>query len=166
LVRVVPLPVGGRAPPPRPQTTRDLTGAFKKGWGYEGFKRALYEQDWFDSSTERDMANILDDADDIQFWSRLQIGDLPILWSNEGRQYNPDFVAVTADGDHWLVEVKMDKEMSSEDVLGKREAAKRWVQYVNADEQPTATWHYVLASETDIKTAKGDWNAIKSIATV
>jgi type III restriction enzyme len=54
--------------------------------------------------------------------------------------------------------------MTTEAVQGKRTAAKRWVQYVNADEQTTDTWHYLLVSETDIKTAKGDWDALKRIA--
>jgi hypothetical protein len=57
-----------------------------------------------------------------------------------------------------------DKDMTSAPVQGKRKAAKRWVRYVNADEQTTDTWHYLLVSETDTKTAKGDWDALKRIA--
>jgi hypothetical protein len=44
----------------------------------------------------------------------------------------------------------MDKEMSSTDVKGKRDAARRWANYVNADEQVTVTWRYLLLSETDV----------------
>lgn len=65
-----------------------------------------------------------------------------------------------------MVKVKADKEMTTEAVQGKRKAAKRWVQYVNADEQVDEIWHYMLAFETDIKTAKQDWDALKRIAGV
>ena len=150
----------------RPQVTSDRTGPYKARVGYEGWAKAMYEQEWFDSSTERSMANLLDGAASIEFWARLQNNDLPILWSSAGQQYNPDFVAVERDGDHWVVEVKADKEMTTEAVQGKRKAAKRWVQYVNADEQVDEIWHYMLASETDIKTAKEDWDALKRIAGV
>jgi type III restriction enzyme len=59
---------------------------------------------------------------------------VPILW-RELREYNPDFVAIDTSGNHWLIEVKMDKEMSSEDVQGKRHAALRWANYVNEADQ-------------------------------
>jgi type III restriction enzyme len=148
----------------RPQVTFDRTGPYKARVGYEGWARSMYEQEWFDSSTEREMANLLDSTDAVAYWARLQNNDLPILWTNAGQQYNPDFVAVETDGDHWLIEVKADRDMTTEAVVGKRNAAKRWVQYVNADSSVSETWHYLLASETDIKTAKGDWEAIKRLA--
>lgn len=34
----------------------------------------------------------------------------------ERRQYNPDFIVIETDGTHWIVVVKMDKEVESEDV--------------------------------------------------
>ena len=62
------------------ETTLDRTGGFKKGVGYEGWKKGYYEQAWFDSAPERDTALILDDAADISYWVRLHINDLPIVW--------------------------------------------------------------------------------------
>jgi type III restriction enzyme len=59
-----------------------------------------------------------------------------------------------------VVEVKMDKEMESTDVKGKREAAKRWANYVTADEKVGVTWLYLLVSESDVDTAKGSWSAL------
>ncbi|MHB8575469.1 MAG: DEAD/DEAH box helicase, partial [Dehalococcoidia bacterium] len=115
----------------RPETSSDRFGAFRKGVGYEGYKKSLYAQDWFDSSTERDAANILEDEDTITAWVRLQIGDLPILWTG-AREYNPDLIAVDTDDRHWIIEVKMDKEMTTAEVQGKREAATRWSNYVSA----------------------------------
>src|SRR5207245_11701721 len=129
-------------------------GAFKKGVGYKGDTKSLCTQDWFDSSTERDVANVLDDERTITLWVRLQVGDLMIRWTGT-REYNPDFIAVDTEGTHWVIEVKMDKEMASLDVQGKRDAARRWANYVSDDEKVDVRWRYILLSESDVRTAKG-----------
>jgi type III restriction enzyme len=147
----------------RPETSSDRFVAFKRGLAYEGYKKSLYEQDWFDSSTERDVANLLEDEPTITLWVRLQIRDLPIIWTDDGREYNPDFIAIDAEGTHWIIEVKMDKEMKSEDVAGKRKAARRWANYVTADKKVGVTWRYLLVSEADVETAKGSWSALKKL---
>ncbi len=143
----------------RSETSQDRFGAFKKSVGYEGYTKSLYAQDWFDSSPERDVANILDTEDAITLWVRLQTGDLPILWSG-AREYNPDFIAIDTDDTHWVIEVKMDKEMKTAEVQGKREAARRWANHVSADDKVGTTWRYLLLSETDVRTAKGSWEAL------
>jgi type III restriction enzyme len=140
----------------RPETTTDRYGDFKgkKGIGFEGYRKSLYTQDWFDSSTERDVASILEDAPDIAMWVRLQLHDLPILWT-EAREYNLDFIAVDREDTHWIVEVKMDKEMTGADVQGKRDAARRWANYVSGDQKVGTRWRYLLVSESEVKTARG-----------
>jgi type III restriction enzyme len=146
----------------RTEVSPDRLGAFKKGVGYE-YKKSLYAQDWFDSSTERTVTNVLEDEPAIAYWARLQIGDLPILWT-DGRDYNPDLVAVDQAGDHWLIEVKMDKEMTSADVRGKRDAARRWANHVSSDAKVNGVrWRYLLVSESDVETAKGSWEALKRL---
>ncbi len=147
----------------RPQTSRDRFGTFKKGAGYEGFRRSLYAQDWFDSSPERDVANTLDDEETIDLWVRLQLGDLPILWTG-GREYNPDFIAIDREQTHWVIEVKMDKDMETADVQGKREAARRWASYVSADDKVAVRWRYLLLSESNVRTGKGSWRALEQLA--
>ncbi len=144
----------------RIETSLDRYGPFRKGVGYEGYRTSLYAQDWFDSAPERDAANILEDEETITLWVRLQIGDLPILWSGT-QEYNPDLIAIDREGTHWIVEVKMDREMASTAVQGKREAARRWANHVSADEMVSVIWRYLLVSETDVKTAKGSWPALK-----
>ncbi|MEM7362920.1 MAG: DEAD/DEAH box helicase family protein [Pseudomonadota bacterium] len=145
--------------------TKDRHGTFKKSSAYEGWLKSIYPVEWFDSSTERTLAAMLDTSDEIASWVRLQQNDLPILWRNDGRQYNADFIAIEVDGTHWVVESKMNKEMTSEEVQGKREAAKRWVNYVNADPTVAVTWAYLLASETNISEARGSWGALKVLGT-
>jgi type III restriction enzyme len=109
------------------------------------------------------VANLVDDDDGVASWVRLHIGELPILWNSAGQEYNPDLIVISLDGIHWVVEVKMEKEMSSDDVRGKREAARRWTNYVNADEKVGATWRYLLVSESDVETAKGSWSALRTL---
>lgn len=139
------------------QTSQERIGAVKKSTGYEGWSKSLYEQVWFDSSTERDLANILDDADEIAVWVRLHIKDLPIRWENGN--YNPDFVAVEAGGTNWLIEVKADNEVASADVRSKADAAQRWANHVSAKVE--VSWNYLFVSETAIERAHGDWTALK-----
>lgn len=142
-------------------TNPDRMGKHNKGAAYE-YAKSLYAQDWFDSGTERDVANLLDNGNDVEWWLRLQTGDLPILWAS-GREYHPDFIALDEAGVYWVIEVKSDKEMSSEEVQAKREAAKRWANHVSADAQVDATWRYLLVSETHVATAKGSWPALKAL---
>jgi type III restriction enzyme len=141
----------------------DRLGPFSKSLAYEGWTRSFFPVEWFDSSPERTVANMVDADDGVVCWVRLHINELPILWNSGGQQYNPDFIVIEGNATHWVVEVKMDKEVSSEDVRGKREAAMRWANHVSADNQVGATWRYLLVSESDITTAKGSWSALKGL---
>lgn len=147
----------------KPEFSTDREGAFKRGVAY-GYGKSLYTEDWFDSSPERTVANMAEQADEVRFWVRLQRNDLPILWA-EGRNYEPDFIVVEQDDTHWVVEVKQDKEMPTEAVKGKRDAAKRWANHCSADPKVGVRWRYLLVSETDVDTAKGSWPALKKLGT-
>lgn len=133
----------------------DRLGPFSESLVYEGWTRSLFPVEWFDSSPEKTVANMIDGDDGVVCWVRLHINELPILWNSGGQQYYPDFIVIADDGTHWVVEVKMDREMSSEEVQGKREAAMRWANHVSADGTVGTTWRYRSVSETDINTAKG-----------
>jgi type III restriction enzyme len=141
----------------------DRFGAFSKTVAYDDWKRSLFPIEWFDSKPERTLANMVDEDEGVRLWVRLHIGELPILWNSAGQEYNPDFIVIERDGTHWIVEVKGDKEMTSEDVKGKREAAKRWANYVTADDKVGVTWRYLLVSESDLDMAKGSWPALKKL---
>jgi type III restriction enzyme len=141
----------------------DRLGAFARSMAYEGWKRSLFPVEWFDSKPERTVANMVDDDSQVALWIRLHIGELPILWNSGGQEYNPDLLVVEKDDTHWVVEVKMDKEMTADDVRRKRKAALRWANYVTADDKVDARWRYLLVSETDIETAKSSWEALKSL---
>jgi type III restriction enzyme len=145
--------------------TSDRLGPFLKSLAYEGWKRSVFRVAWFDSEPERRVANMVDDEPSVLCWVRLHVNDLPILWNSAGQQYNPDLIVIDSDGTHWVVEVKMDKEVASADVQSKREAATRWASHVNADTATNVTWRYLLVSESDIATAKGSWEALKRLGT-
>jgi len=141
----------------------DRFGSFLKSAAYDDWQRSLFQLEWFDSRPERTAANMLDASDNVVCWVRLHTGELPILWNSAGQQYNPDLIAIETDQTHWVIEIKMDKEMAAPDVLGKREAAMRWARYVTADESVGVTWRYLLVSETDVETARGSWPALKKL---
>jgi type III restriction enzyme len=141
----------------------DRFGAFAKAVAYEGWRRSMFPLEWFDSRPERTVANMVDADDYVACWVRLHTGELPILWNSAGQQYNPDLLVVETDGTHWVVEIKMDKEMVSADVQGKREAAQRWANYVTADASVGKTWRYLLVSESDVEMAKSSWPALKRL---
>ena len=102
---------------------------------------------------------ILDDADEIDLWCRLQTGDLRIVWESDGRQYAPDFVAVETEGTHWVIEPKADRDLASPTVQGKEIAATRWAQHVSS--QTGTEWRYLLVGETDVAKARGSWATLR-----
>lgn len=143
----------------RPVTSLDRrVEKFSRSTGYEGWHKSYYDQVWFDSGTERDLANLLDDAGEIQVWVRLHLGDLVIHWKQGN--YNPDFLAIDDEGTRWVMEVKSDKEAPTPVVQGKRQAAQEWANHVSFAEGIDERWRYLLASETNIAQAKGDWGAL------
>ena len=138
-------------------------GVFSKSTAYEGWQRSVYPLAWFDSGPERTVANVVDADDSVAWWVRLHTNDLPILWNSGGQQYNSDLLVIEVNRTHWIVEVKMNKEMGSADVQGKREAAKRWANHVTADATVGTTWRYLLVSESDVETAKGSLSALQKL---
>jgi len=157
------------APLQKPRTARkwheaEHTQTFDKGTAYNGWKRNLYAYAWFDTAPEYRAAQAIDDAGTVVVWARLHRGDVPITWTQEGREYNPDFVVIEeTDGKRvcWLVETKMNKEMTSDEVVGKRRAAKTWANTVNSSGRAGGEWRYLLLSEDDVKDAGGYWEQMK-----
>jgi hypothetical protein len=48
-------------------------------------------------------------------------------------------------------------------LLQDKEAAKRWANHFTADATVGTTWRYLLASESDVETAKGSWPALQKL---
>ena len=141
-------------------------GPFVRRQRYVGWTRSLYDEVWFDSSPERDLANMVDSSGDVRVWVRVHRGDLKILWQDEegsARWYNPDFVVITVDDTHWIVEVKADNDLHDVDVQRKRQAAQRWATRVSLDPAIGQQWQYLLVSESDVDAVRGSWVALKQL---
>lgn len=137
---------------------------FEKTTAYNGWKKNLYEYAWFDSSPEYTTAKAIDAAESVVVWARLHINDIPITWTTSERSYNPDLVVVEEiDGQrvHWLVEVKMNREITSEEVIAKRKAAVTWSNTVTNSGKVEGPWKYLLLSEDDVKDSFGKWEQMK-----
>ncbi|QGP90585.1 hypothetical protein GKZ92_22990 (plasmid) [Gordonia sp. 135] len=147
------------------QHQKEKVETFQKGLAYNGWSRALYEYASFDSSTEYTAAKAIDAAESVAVWARLHIKDIPITWTTAGRQYNPDFVVIEdVDGTRhcWLVETKMNKDITSGEVIAKKAAAETWANTItNSGKVGDDQWHYVLLSETDVEHSHGNWEQMK-----
>lgn len=154
-----PLP---RKRPARSETTKNTAGRFRRGVGYEGWKRSYYPQVSFDSEPELRFAQIVDDADHVSFWVRLARGDMPIMFTSSENHYHPDFLVVLNDGTNILVEVKGAAFVKDEAVQQKREAARRWARHATAE--MGGQWEYILVTDADIKASRASWPAIRAVA--
>ncbi|MGB8886914.1 MAG: DEAD/DEAH box helicase family protein, partial [Candidatus Korobacteraceae bacterium] len=95
-----------------------------------------------DNGFERDFAKFLDNASDVESFSKLpQLFGFSIEYTDGGmnlRSYYPDFVAVDQQGTRWLLE---SKGAETEDVAHKDAAATQWCE--NATELSGTKWQYL-----------------------
>ncbi|MFF3675121.1 DEAD/DEAH box helicase [Streptomyces sp. NPDC002120] len=146
------------------QVAGHADGSFDKAIAFNGWSKNLYSHSWFDTTPEFKAANAIDSGKNVVVWARLHINDVPITWTSEGRQYNPDFVVIeVSDGQRmgWLVETKADKDITSDEVVAKRRAARRWANTANSSSDVDVTWHYLLVGEQDVEDAQGSWELLK-----
>ncbi len=112
---------------------------------FGGFSKCLYPVQKFDSDAERQLAVILDREADK--WFKPARGQFQIYYrAGTGEQeYQPDFVAETADC-IYMLEPKARNQLDAPDVVAKKEAALRWCQ--NASDHAKTyngkPWVYVL----------------------
>ena len=146
------------------QVAGHADGSFDKAVAFNGWSKNLYSHAWFDTAPEFKAANAIDSGKCVVAWARLHINDVPITWTSEGRQYNPDLVAIEeVNGQRvgWLVETKADKDMTSAEVVAKRRAARRWANTANSSPDVDITWNYLLVGEQDVEDAQGSWEFLK-----
>jgi type III restriction enzyme len=112
---------------------------------FGGFKKCLYPVQKFDAEGERILAVILDREADK--WFKPAKGQFQIFYKlgADHPEYQPDFVAETADA-IYMLEPKARNKMDDPDVLAKKEAAVKWCK--NATDYATKhggkPWHYRL----------------------
>ncbi|WP_346014665.1 DEAD/DEAH box helicase [Thiocystis violacea] len=92
---------------------------------FGGFKRCLYPVQKFDSEAERILAVILDR--ETEKWFKPAKGLFQIFYrlGADHPEYQPDFVAETADA-IYMLEPKKRTAMNDADVMAKKDAAEEW----------------------------------------
>ena len=121
---------------------------------FTGFTKSYYVECKFDSKTEQDFSNVLENDPEVLKWLRPASNQFNIYWSNGSRKYEPDFVVETADT-IYMVETKAKKNMQDADVLGKKKAAEEYCK--NASEFTKTVggkpWKYVLLAHDTVDRA-------------
>lgn len=110
-----------------------------------GFKKSCHQALKFDSKSEKDFAALLESEKAVIKWLRPAPMQFRIYWDHDKKNYEPDFVAETADS-IYIIEIKAEKDMEIREV---KEKAKAAVEYCkNATEynakQGEKPWRYVL----------------------
>jgi len=83
----------------------------------------------------------------VEVWVRLESGDTPVTWRSG--VYQPDFAVRTKNGKLWLLEVKADKDLDTQSVRQKKEAAEEWTRIV-AD-SGFGNWTYRLIPQSQVE---------------
>lgn len=103
-----------------------------------------------DNDFERKFAKFLEDASDVRSFAKLpQRFGFTIEYTDSAtnlRYYEPDFVAVNADGDHFVLETKGREDI---DVAHKDRAARAWCD--NATALTAASWRYVKIPQAEFE---------------
>jgi type III restriction enzyme len=159
-----------RTPGNPPRNRNEITNSrqFVRGYPYSGWAKSFYDINTFDSySAEFHLAEILEAAQspEIKAWLRIN-PDVPLYIPYKSgaitRNYLPDFIVIDLNGVYWIVEGKADSEMDDLTVIAKRDAAREWVNTVNASSDVHQRWAYLLVSESMVKNASGSWANLKA----
>jgi type III restriction enzyme len=112
---------------------------------FTGFRRCLYTEEKFQSDPERKLAVILDR--DALKWFRPARGQFQILYRKgaDPQEYQPDFVAETADT-IYMLEPKRRTDLGTEEVEAKKTVGAQWCRHASqyALTYGGKPWRYVL----------------------
>ena len=118
---------------------------------FGGFKRCLYPVQKFDSDTERNFSIILER--EAKKWFKPITGQFQIFYIDgiRHREYLPDFIA-ELDNEVIMVETKAGKDMESELVINKAEAAKKWCSDASEYllQHGGKPWKYLLIADDEV----------------
>ncbi len=117
-----------------------------------------------ENELERDFARFLDDAPDVRAFAKLPDPfGFVIEYIDPGasmRHYRPDFVAVTDEGTHWLIETKGAETV---EVVHKDRAATLWCE--NATALTGTPWRYLKVPQKEFqKLQPGDFSDLLALA--
>lgn len=112
---------------------------------YMGFTKACHPQYKFESSSEKVLAQIIEEDKSVSKWLRPADKQFRLYWANNSKLYYPDFVVERNDA-IYLVEVKAANQVDTGEVQDKKRAAMNYCKY--ASEYNIANgkkpWKYVI----------------------
>jgi type III restriction enzyme len=149
-----------------PDEVFPLNAAWAAHRWYRGWTKSILPAVRFDAkTTEFTLANLFEaSTPEVSWWLRVESHQgLWIPWAHHKRHY-PDFVVVTSDGEHWLVEGKADDRANDPEVKAKKAAGFEWARFANDSGDTPDVWHYLFATETAIRQAGGTWAGLKNFA--
>ena len=125
---------------------------------FTGFKKCLFDKQKFDSSTEKDLSEILENASAVLKWFKPNNDRAKeifnIKYPDDERQlhnYYPDFIVETV-SDKYMIETKASNQMTDKTVLAKKEAALKWCEIATDFEKKHngKAWHYLLIPDNTV----------------
>lgn len=138
---------------------KDSQKSFIRKYIFDGFKKSYYLENKFDSGTELDFANVLEIDSKVKKWLRPAPTQFNIYWSNGAKKYEPDFIVETDDC-IYMIETKMAKDATTEEVLSKKAAAELYCSQATkyTKEHGGKPWKYVLLTHDKVdRTASFDY---------
>ena len=129
-----------------------------KNMVFTGFKKCLFDKQKFDSSTEKDLSEILENASEVLKWFKPSNDRAKeifnIKYPDDERQlhnYYPDFIVETV-SDKYMIETKASNQMTDKTVLAKKDAALKWCEIATDFEKQHngKPWHYLLIPDNTV----------------
>ena len=120
---------------------------------FNGFTKACHTMYKFDSSTERDLAIVLERDNDVLKWLRPAPQQFDIYYGRGVKdRYEPDFIVETSDT-IYMVETKARKDLNDKTVLQKAKAARSYCDAVTEWNKDNGgkPWKYVLIAHDDVR---------------
>ena len=151
--------------PPTSRHKVTSSKAFVRLHPYSGWERSIYETVAFHAfSTEFRLAELFDTTAGVKAWVRLDATVplmIPYTLGAITHHYLPDFIVFDDAGVLWIVEGKAESELTNPVVVAKRDAAREWVNTVNAASEVQDRWGYLLAGEK-VTAAAGTWAELRA----
>lgn len=113
-----------------------------KQYLFEGYKKSYYSENAFDSDDERRLSVVLEEDSEVIRFIKPPLNQLGLFYK-AAKQYNPDFLAETADK-KYMIEVKATNQTDNEDVQEKAKAALKWCECASKVDADGKTWEYRL----------------------
>lgn len=125
---------------------------------FTGFRKCLFDKQKFDSGTEKDLSEILENANAVLKWFKPNNDRAKEIFNIKYHDdecqlhnYYPDFIVETV-SDKYMIETKASNQMTDKTVLAKKDAALNWCKIATDFEKAHngKPWHYLLIPDNRV----------------